>query len=52
MMDRNSDAGGKADWMNRMPIEGKQAVIGGFVNSVEFTRICQDFNIERGTYNH
>ena len=50
MMNRASDAGGKKNW-----IETKQAgvsnnyILRGFVHSAEFTHLCSEFGIERGT---
>ena len=50
MMDRPSDAGGKKYWVDKMK-NGvpKLDILQGFVVSKEFTKICADFGIERGS---
>lgn len=49
-MDRSSDAGGKAYWMNCMN-QGlsREYVFQGFAHSQEYTNICNAYGIERGT---
>ena len=49
MMDRKSDKGGKDYWIKNYAKYGKVYVLRGFVDSKEFTQICKDFNITRGT---
>ena len=50
MMDRPSDEGGMAYWMNNI-FNGmtRKQVLSGFINSAEFTGICKDYGIERGS---
>ena len=50
MMNRPSDAGGKANWVNKLK-NGTPLidVLQGFVVSREFTNICADYGIERGS---
>lgn len=48
--DREPDAGGKADWMNRLNNGvSRNEVLAGFVNSTEFANLCDRFHIARGT---
>lgn len=48
-MGRDSDAPGKADWLNRMKSGmTREQVFDGFVGSQEFTSICQRYGIVRG----
>ena len=49
MMDRKSDKGGKDYWIKNFKKYGKVYVLRGFVDSKEFTQICKDFNINKGT---
>ena len=51
LMGRASDAPGKADWLTKLA-NGmtRDEVFAGFVNSVEFDKICKKYNIDRGTY--
>ena len=49
MMDRKSDAGGKKYWEGVYNSKGKLEVLKGFIASNEFTKICKDFNIVKGT---
>ena len=49
MMDRKSDAGGKAYWEKIFKESGKQTVLAGFVESNEFTKICKDYDIIKGS---
>lgn len=50
MMDRASDAGGKADWMNRLANGvSREGVYKGFAESAEFSHICDSYGITRGT---
>ena len=48
MLNRDPDSGGLAYWAGRMN-KGESAVvvIAGFVDSAEFTKICQDYGIQR-----
>ena len=47
---RASDAGGKSDWVKKLR-QGysRRFVAAGFVNSQEFTNICNQYGITRGT---
>ena len=47
---RDADEAGKTDWMNRLA-EGQTrgSVMTGFVNSEEFSQLCDSYGIERGT---
>ena len=46
--DRPSDAGGKADWMNRLNMGwSREQVFDGFVGSQEFTNLCNKYGITR-----
>ena len=49
-MDRNSDASGKAHWVNYLN-QGlsREYVFRGFVQSAEYTAICNSYGIQRGT---
>lgn len=49
-MDRQSDAGGKAYWMNLLQ-QGlsREYVFAGFAHSQEYTSICNSYGITRGT---
>ena len=50
MMNRPSDAGGKKNWVNKLNSgTPKLDVLQGFVVSKEFTNICADYGIERGS---
>ena len=51
LMGRASDAPGKANWLNGLA-NGmtRDEVFAGFVNSVEFDKICKQYNINRGSY--
>ena len=49
MMDRKSDKNGKTYWVNNYSKYGKKYVLKGFVESKEFTKICKDYNIKRGS---
>lgn len=52
MMGRNSDAGGKANWVNGLSSGSKtrDEVFEGFANSSEFGTICANYKIEKGSY--
>lgn len=48
--DREADKGGRADWMRRLAAgSSREFVLSGFVNSVEFSRLCDRYGIARGT---
>ena len=49
MMDRKSDKGGKEYWIKNFKKYGKTYVLKGFVESKEFTQICKNFNVAKGT---
>ena len=50
MMGRASDEGGKAYWLGNMDSGmTKEEVLNGFITSPEFTGICADYGIERGS---
>lgn len=49
MMDRASDASGKAYWLERLSAGvSREGVYKGFAESAEFTNICASYGIERG----
>lgn len=49
-MDREADAGGKANWVNVLKRGySREYVAAGFINSQEFTNICDTYGIKRGT---
>ena len=48
--DREADAGGKAYWMGKLQKGiSRTEVLSGFVNSQEFSNLCDRFGIARGT---
>lgn len=48
--DREPDAGGKATWLEALANgNSREFVLAGFVNSVEFDKLCGRFGIIRGT---
>ena len=48
--DREADAGGKAYWMDKLQKGiSRTEVLSGFVNSQEFSNLCDRFGIARGT---
>lgn len=48
--DRASDKGGKTYWMNQLSTGmSRNYVFRGFANSAEFQKICDKYNITRGT---
>lgn len=50
MMDRSSDASGKAYWMERLQAGvSREGVFKGFAESQEFTNVCNSYGITRGT---
>ncbi len=51
MMGRDSDAGGKSNWLQALS-DGKtrDEVFAGFANSKEFGEICNNYKIEKGSY--
>lgn len=49
LLDRKSDASGKAYWLNKMKKEDKRSILKGFVDSKEFTNICNKYNVTKGT---
>jgi len=50
LMGRDSDAGGRAFWLNQLRTgTNRYSAFAGFVYSVEFDRICRDHGIVRGT---
>ena len=50
LMGRDSEAGGKAFWLNQLRTgTTRYSAFAGFVYSVEFDRICRDHGIIRGT---
>lgn len=49
MMNRASDAAGKADWVYKLNNGvGREGVFRGFAESAEFNNICNDYGITRG----
>ena len=52
MLDREPDEGGFTDWTKRLDIGmTKTAIASGFVNSQEFTNLCNQYGISNGTVN-
>lgn len=50
MMNRSSDAAGKADWVYKLNNGvGREGVFKGFADSTEFDNICNSYGIQRGT---
>ncbi|HPE38666.1 MAG TPA: DUF4214 domain-containing protein [Bacillota bacterium] len=50
ILNRDVDEGGYATWMNELAAgTSRLDVFRGFVNSVEFTNLCNDYGIQRGT---
>ena len=50
-LDRAADPGGKEVWLHALQTGSSRIhVLAGFVNSKEFTEICQYFGIERGVF--
>lgn len=48
--DRPADQGGKADWMQSLASgHSREYVLSGFVNSLEFSNLCDRYQIARGT---
>ena len=51
LLDRNSDASGKAYWLNYLSTGvTRHYVFAGFANSTEFAGICNKYQITRGSY--
>ena len=51
LLGRGSDAGGKTYWVNRLTSGSiRESIFSGFVNSQEFTKICSQYGITRGSY--
>ncbi len=50
LMDRASDAGGKQNWVSKLEIGVSNSyILKGFVESVEFTKVCDRYGVTRGT---
>ena len=50
LMDRESDEGGKAGWVEKLANGySRVGVLRGFVESKEFTKLCASYGITRGT---
>ncbi len=48
--DREADQGGKNDWMKLLAVgRSREYVLSGFVNSREFSALCDHYGIARGT---
>lgn len=48
--DRPADAQGKSDWLSKLNAGmSREEVLSGFVNSAEFSNLCDRFGIARGT---
>gem|GEM_PF-2908199 len=51
MMGRSADEGGKAYWMKMLSYGvTREYVYKGFTESAEFTQLCEDYGVLRGTY--
>lgn len=49
LLDRSSDAQGKADWLERLNLgTTRRAILSQFTGSDEFTQLCESFGIVRG----
>ncbi len=52
MMDRASDAGGRTSWLKQLKSGvSRKTVLKGFIDSKEFTAICNKYKITKGTLN-
>lgn len=52
LMNRPSDAAGKADWVYKLENGvGRIGVYSGFANSAEYTQICSTYGIKKGELN-
>ena len=52
MMDRASDKGGKKYWLDRLDNGmSREYVVKGFIDSKEFTNICNKYGMTKGTIN-
>ena len=49
MLNRKSDASGKKYWESVYKSKGRLEVLKGFVNSNEFTQICKDYGVVKGS---
>ena len=50
LLDRTADSKGHTDWINVLQSNHtRDYVLKGFIDSVEFTQICADYGVERGT---
>ena len=53
MLNREADVQGKAYWLKRMQEgNGVLEVLQGFVDSKEFTKLCEDYNVTKGKIVH
>jgi len=51
LLDRTADPGGRSYWIDLMNLGmPRENIYSGFVNSKEFTSICAEYGIVRGTY--
>ena len=50
IFNREADAGGLANWVNRLDIHmTRESVINGFLNSQEFINLCEKYGVTKGT---
>lgn len=50
LLDRTADSKGHTDWVNVLQSNHtRDYVLKGFIDSTEFTQICADYGVERGT---
>lgn len=50
LLDRTADSKGHTDWINVLQSNHtRDYVLKGFIDSAEFTQICADYGVERGT---
>lgn len=50
LLDRTADSKGHTDWVNVLQSNHtRDYVLKGFIDSAEFTQICADYGVERGT---
>ena len=49
LLDRKSDAKGKADWITKCLDHDRSVVVKGMINSNEFTQLCNKYGIRKGS---
>ena len=51
MMNRGSDDNGKYYWSDKILYQDRSVVVKGFIDSQEFTNICKQYGLNKGTIN-